>query len=378
MIVNELESYLAAVQIVMMALISFPAIYWIFLRLTRNKERSLKLKNCHEDSDIRVILPMKNEEKNVRRKLESIVSEIFGNDSVDLVVATSNSKDETEKIAREFLESSDLPRSRWSIVNFVKPGKNVALNGVIRKTDEGIIVMSDADARVSPGWLEIVIERLSEDDIGVVSGIEEYLDSGLDHFHRYYREKSNWLRIKESENGSTPVLEGSIIAWDIGKIGKIEIDERVNADDAQIGIKSVRMGFRSIVDSRIKFSDFEGEGRVISNSIRRSQGLSIILAKNADLIFISNVRNSRMALFNALFLYTTFPWIFLFFGINSVIAFALNPEISFQWPFLAISFLAIVGITPQGRFLIKGVLISIIAQVQLLAGKRYNVWNPAR
>ena len=69
MIVNELESYLAAVQIVMMALISFPAIYWIFLRLTRNKERSLKLKNCHEDSDIRVILPMKNEEKNVRRKL---------------------------------------------------------------------------------------------------------------------------------------------------------------------------------------------------------------------------------------------------------------------------------------------------------------------
>ena len=44
--------------------------------------------------------------------------------------------------------------------------KNVALNGVLETIDSDIIVISDADAFVSPGWLETVCSRMEEREIG--------------------------------------------------------------------------------------------------------------------------------------------------------------------------------------------------------------------
>ena len=104
-------------------------------------------------------------------------------------------------------------------MNFDFPGKNVALNGVLDEIDSEIIVISDADALISPGWLKIVCSRMEDREVGVVSGIErETLIDGRS-FAGYYREKSNILRIKESDIDSTPVLEGSILAWKTSALG---------------------------------------------------------------------------------------------------------------------------------------------------------------
>ena len=45
----------------------------------------------------------------------------------------------------------------------------------------------------------------------------------------------------ESRLDSTPVLEGSILAWRSESMGSFRFDERVNADDAQIGMHSIKV-----------------------------------------------------------------------------------------------------------------------------------------
>jgi glycosyltransferase involved in cell wall biosynthesis len=321
---------------------------------------------------------MRNESSNVERKLSSIINEILPHDFVELIVADSDSSDGTGEIASKFLEVSELERTRWKIRSFSIRGKNVALNRVLDEVEADIVVISDADANVSPGWLKIVRSRMMEEDVGVVSGVE-IQRSSEDGFNEYYRGKSNWLRIRESMIDSTPVLEGSILAWKTSALGRFILNEEMNADDAQIGIFSIRSGNRSIVDDRITFEDFERSlKRTLLESIRRSQGLSIALIKNADLAIINPRKKSRRAIRNALFLYVIFPWILLLFTLNAMVSFYSSPEIGNNWEFFSVVSIIVTLVAPQGRFLAWGSVISIVAHTQAMIGIRYNNWDPVR
>ena len=363
-------------QAVSFSFLLIPVVYWFVMSFRKGESRHNESKLGRPS--VTVLLPMRNEEKNVIRKLESVISEIFEVDSANLLVVNSGSTDKTGEIASDFLSTVFQREGRWKVVSWPEPGKSRAINRAVADIESEIIVMTDADADVSPGWLETIIQRLSEKEIGVVSGLEDEKFSDIDKFNSYYRKKSNWLRLKECEFGSTPVLEGSIIAWDAGKIGKIKIDEGVNADDAQIGMISIRKGFRSIIDSRISFHDFEKRKRGLVESIRRSQGLSIVLLRNADLAFFSKSSGFKWTMINAISLYVIFPWMALIFFVNSIIGFYHAPEISLSWQFFSILSLIAVAIMPSGRILFTGVGISLIAHFQALVGKRHNIWNPAR
>ena len=365
-------------QVIFSLLLLVPVLYWIMINSSKPSIPEINEVSIAEKK-ICVILPMRNEISNVERKLSSMIREILPHSLVELIVADSDSEDGTKDVAKEILEESALENDRWKIMSFDVRGKNVALNGVLETIDSDIIVISDADAFVSPGWLETVCSRLEEREIGVVSGIEREIIVDNQGFDHYYRGKSNRLRILESDIDSTPVLEGSIIAWKASALGAFRLNESMNADDAQIGFISIRSGYRAIVDQRITFRAFEGSPRrTLKESVRRAQGLSIVLIKNSYLAISSPRKRSRMAIFNALFLYVIFPWVAFLFVMNSVFAFSIDPRIGNNWESASIFVILVTLISRRGRFLGRGVLISILAHIQAIIGRRYQNWDPVR
>jgi len=271
--VDGIVSLMGILQILILIPISFPIVYWIVISL-RIPKIDFPEDCIVSGKKICVILPMRNEAINVERKLSSIISEISPHESIEMIVADSNSDDGTRKIATDFLGSSSLEVERWRVINFDLLGKNIALNGVIEDLDAEIIVITDADANISSGWLNILVSRLEEGEVGVVSGIETEDEEYSTGFFSFYRRKSNWLRICESRIDSTPVLEGSILAWDVKKLRGFKFNEKMNADDAQICLFSIRKGYRAIIDPRISFQDFDRKQRTFGEAIRRGQGLS--------------------------------------------------------------------------------------------------------
>ena len=255
---EDVLHYLWIIQILLVVFISMPVLYWTSMRIFR-PPRDRNESKGDENQRICVILPMRNEEKNVERKLMNTLNEIIDYKSAELFVAVSGSNDGTMEMATEFLNSSDLEVGRWKVMEFDTPGKNFALNQTLKKVNCDIVVVSDSDADISGGWMEVMINRLSDSKIGVISGVEDGESSGLKGFQRYYRSNSNWLRIRESEVGSTPVLEGSLIAWNSERMGSFSLDENVNADDAQVGMIAMRKGLRAVVDQRISFKNFDQE-----------------------------------------------------------------------------------------------------------------------
>ena len=74
------------------------------------------------------------------------------------------------------------------------------------------------------------------------------------------------------------------------------MSKRMNADDAQIGLICIRRGFRAILDERISFRNFESlPDRTFRETVRRAQGLSIALLKNADLALFNHRKKARRA-----------------------------------------------------------------------------------
>jgi len=369
--------YLEVVQRIILVLFLLPIGYWVFLSLFPGKYDH-SFDPLKEEKRISIILPMRNEIKNVKRKLRSILSEVAKSEYVDLFIVVSDPNDGTLEQATNFLKRSGVDDKRWRALSIEKPGKNVSLNWAISHIEADIIIISDADAEIRPGWLKIISSRLDEDGIGVVSGIEDASNSGLDGFQRYYRSKSNWFRIRESKTGSTPVLEGSIIGWDTHKIGEFRFNEELNADDAQLGMIAARRGLRAVIDPRISFEDFDHQGRSTEESVRRAQGLSLVLLKNADILFKNIGFRIRLAIINSLFIYVILPWLVLLFGFSTLLTLLPNGAELNVLTIFSVGICLGTPMIPQGRMLLVGVAISIKAHLHAIFGIKYNTWEPIR
>ena len=369
--------YQQLLQIAIAIVIIFPPTYWFFIRSISISEPDYVVKPDFSKK-VSVILPMRNEAKNVVRKISSIVEEISEYGNSELIVIDSASSDGSGKTAEKFLRESKIDNGRWRIITMDLPGKCKAINQALKTIDSEILVISDADAKISPGWLEIILIRLSNPEIGVVSGMEDSKSTGWSFFNKFYRESSNFLRIIESKIDSTVVIEGSLIAVKKDVYESFKLDEGTNGDDAQFCFEGLKRGFRTIVDPAITFDGFEMVDRRFRDSVRRSQGLTLALISNIWMCLRSPRKKVRVPILNSIILYVLYPWLFLCFVVNSSVAFIVEPKVVFEWQVISIFSIIFTILFPQGRSLAFGCIISITAHLQLLFGKKYSSWDPNR
>lgn len=344
--------------------------------------KSINKTNEHLESldgqDITLILPTRNEELYILNKLETMVDEILDYDDVSLIIADSDSSDETRSRAVNFLSESDLIESRWEVRNYEIIGKSAVLNECLDSIASGIVIISDSDAQVKPGWLEIILDRFTDPEIGAISGIED-ADSHKDgFFNSFYRRCSNNLRIKESEIDSTPILEGSILALKGDVLENFRLNSNMNADDTQFSLNGIRNGKRSIVDERIIFTGFEQKRRTLKESIRRAQGIALSLFHNLDLVLYPTRPYIRSILINSIFLYVIFPWAVLALLLTAAVGHLFLELESARINWAIFSAAAILCLSKHGRALFLGIFIIITSHLELFLGKRYNQWEPVR
>ena len=173
-----LTSSLGWIQLVVSGPIILPILYWIWVRIINLHESDSSVMDGSKNK-VTILVPMRNEERNVIRKLDSITNEIIEIIDVEILVIESGSNDSTASIAKNFLEDSEIDNERWKVVSFPEPGKSLAINKAIEMVNSDIIIMTDCDAKVSPGWMGVLMERFADEQIGVVSGIEDESCPGL-------------------------------------------------------------------------------------------------------------------------------------------------------------------------------------------------------
>lgn len=103
-------------------------------------------------STISVVITTKNEEKNIDRCLESIQSQTYPKNKIEIIVIDNNSTDKTKEISRQYIRTIfnyPPPRHKLNIKNY----RGAQLNFGVSRTKGEIIFYPDADMTYDPGLI---------------------------------------------------------------------------------------------------------------------------------------------------------------------------------------------------------------------------------
>lgn len=141
--------------------------YWGLYRIKAGQNQ-----NIHS---VTIVVPARNEEKNIAACLDSLVAQNYPGDKFEIIVIDDNSTDQTANVIQTYCD-------RYPLVHLISLGicpagispKKRALEVGIKAASGEIILTTDADCIASPNWIQGIV-RHYEDDIGMVVGLVTFL-----------------------------------------------------------------------------------------------------------------------------------------------------------------------------------------------------------
>ena len=312
-----------------------------------------------------VVIPTRDEEVLIRKKLENIKEISAVMESVSVTIYDC-SEDKTAEIAIQFIKEEGLT-DNWKVIENCEIGKSNSVRRAIEEVDSEVMILTDADSIVDEHSFRDLLKTLSRVDVTAVCGI----DSGD---MSIYRRISNWIRMSESNVGATVVFEGSLCGFKMSHLNLDSIDVRRNADDSQLAVSSQRNGGKSLFVKECTFTDMEEVVNSRERKIRRAQGLVRHLMK--EMMDSDNSILIRLIAGFNLHLYTIMPIaLLLAFITTSGVVYGF-----FDGPYFQ-------GLNSKYLMVLAGSLFLIVANgalsvysaiLKMIVGKDLSIWRPMR
>ncbi|MFX1466074.1 MAG: glycosyltransferase [Promethearchaeota archaeon] len=198
-------------------------------------------------SFVSIVLPTRNEEKNIEACLQSILNLDFPNERYEILVIDGKSTDRTVEIASKYpVRIIENPNYK------IGPAHNIG----VKEAKGEIIAFTDADVRVDVHWLTFLVEHFTNPDVGCVIGGQtcvfgdKFISQIRAAFHDYYDAKvSNALnREPHKVTWKSVSTYGTAIRKDaLIKIGGF--DESIDYPDKDIGYR-LSQDYQIIKDRR--------------------------------------------------------------------------------------------------------------------------------
>ena len=196
---------------------------------------------------VSVIVPARDEERVLGRKLESLLAQPAGDGPREIIVVDDGSRDATADIAASFAARG------VRLVRLARPsGKAVALNAGARAARGDVLVLTDARQPLVPGALAALLEPLGDPAVGAVSGcLSLAVDGGG---LGLYRRLDDALRRHESATGSQVGVTGALWAlrawlWEPLPAGLLVDDLLAPLVVARGGLRVVAAPAAGVVDA---------------------------------------------------------------------------------------------------------------------------------
>lgn len=153
----------------------------IFFVLSSNYKRDYLKRIETEKSEkfISVIIPAKDEEKNIAKTLADVLEQNYPVDSYEVILVNDRSEDKTKEIAESFQEKyKQLKVLTLTEKSETLSGKQNALDKGIKFASGEIILITDADCIVGKNWVRSMAKFFADEDTGIVVGKTEILIEG--------------------------------------------------------------------------------------------------------------------------------------------------------------------------------------------------------
>jgi glycosyltransferase involved in cell wall biosynthesis len=210
--------------------------------------QAIRSRQHHIDSDltpsVSVIVACRNAGDLLRDKITNTFALDYPRDSIELVVVSDGSTDDTETLA----QGCGDPRLRFRALDRHR-GKAAALNEAMIIARGEILVFSDVDARLAPGALRELVRHFADDSVGGVCGqrVLERERQSLRDAQASYVGWDSRIKLMENRIGSITSNDGKLYAVRASAAGPIA--EGVT-DDLYAALRVIAKGWRFIFEPR--------------------------------------------------------------------------------------------------------------------------------
>jgi cellulose synthase/poly-beta-1,6-N-acetylglucosamine synthase-like glycosyltransferase len=252
------------VAIVAYSYVGYPLILLLLARL----RPAPQVTRARVNPRVSVVIVAHNEQNTIAARLENLLSADYPPHSLEIIVASDGSTDDTDAVVRSFASRG------VRLIPIEGPrGKAHALNRVAQECTGEILVLADARQRFAPDALQELVSNFADPTVGVVSG-QLQLEStpgspeGVGFYWRYEK----LIRRAESQVGSVVGATGAIYA--LRRRLFVPLDPRTILDDVALPLAVANAGFRVLFEPRARAYDrlFSAPGREFRRKVRTLAG----------------------------------------------------------------------------------------------------------
>lgn len=257
----------------------FYLLTYLFLKLKKSNINIVNLcKNENYLPKVTIVVPTYNEEDIIERKLRNLLGQDYPLNKMEILVVDS-STDRTpiivERISRKYSNIKLLKENK-------RKGLASALNFGYSQASGEIVIKSDSDILHDRSSIRQIVSNFCNPKVGAVSGKQILITSTSTE--EGYRRLIDLKRIVENYIDSIYLME----PFSAFRKNLIEpIDPQSVADDAELGIKIRKKGYKVIFDPKAVFYESIPEKLIkrIKIKSRRAQGHIKLMLSNINILF---------------------------------------------------------------------------------------------
>lgn len=188
--------FVACLKVPLFSYVIFP---WLMtLKAKKLHPQKNKYDTIAEWPDVTVIFSVFNEEKVIRRKLESIINSDYPKEQLHILIGSDHSTDATNAIIEEYAGS-------FPNLTFIKKnsrhGKLRIINELVDLAASHHLIFTDANVFFEPGTIKALVYNLTEKNAAMVCGnIKKFSphNAGISGQEIFYMDFENRLKYHES------------------------------------------------------------------------------------------------------------------------------------------------------------------------------------
>jgi cellulose synthase/poly-beta-1,6-N-acetylglucosamine synthase-like glycosyltransferase len=352
-----------------------PAAYFVYMKKRSSAGWDLNVKNDYSPF-VAIMIPVYNEEKTIRLKLENLSKVSYPLDKMEIVVVNDSSTDSTLREINQYIAENSLPKI--SIFNSkVHLGKTGCLNSALKGINASVVIISDADCFWPHDILRKALGYLSDPTVGAVTGRELLLnprDSWVTVGEQYYDATVQAIRIGESKMHSTIFFQGGFAAY------KRSVLEEFNhfTDDSGTALDIVQKNKRALLIPEVGF--FTVSPTIFRDKfaikLRRASHLQMLWARCLRLMAQGKLAFPKRIALPEIMLHLINPVLFVVLVVLSVFVFFAYPLLALALFFGACVLFAVKKTRTIAVELIQNTLILLVALSFFVSNRKFRFWKP--
>ena len=183
----------------------YPALLWLLVRFHRVHRHKAAI-----TPRVSVIVAARNEEKDIRARVENLLSLDYPPEHIEIVIASDGSTDRTAQWVREFADE------RVKLLAFAEArGRAAVHNDAVAASSGEILVFTDAATRFDRAFLAELVANFADPRVGCVSGEIRFANreaSSVTRPRSAYWRYEYWMRNCESACGVSVCASGPCMA----------------------------------------------------------------------------------------------------------------------------------------------------------------------